>query len=278
MAPSEELCCLNWNSSEENLSLALMKMRQDNEFFNVTLVSDDGRQIQAHNVVLAASSPWFKSILKRNPHDHPLIYLKGVQHTHLANILEFMYNGEVSVREDHLDSFLAISEDLKVKGLTQDEEQENNFNLKINLKQEHAENSSLSKKENMLKTQCQGEENIIDNNKTFSIEAKKEENGNETQNEEVLKAFVDNTKTGQVNPTYKQRCDVFMQYLTKQQKGKLFKCNFCEKIGRRKYVMINHVESIHQVGRMQYKCIHCPKILNTYASIDNHKVYHQIDK
>ena len=34
-------------------------------------------------------------------------------------ILEFMYNGEVNVAQEDLNSFLAVAEDLKVKGLTQ---------------------------------------------------------------------------------------------------------------------------------------------------------------
>ena len=34
-------------------------------------------------------------------------------------ILEFMYNGEVNVSQEDLNSFLSVAEDLKVKGLTQ---------------------------------------------------------------------------------------------------------------------------------------------------------------
>ena len=38
---------------------------------------------------------------------------------YLQAILEFMYNGEVNVSQEDLSSFLAVAEDLKVKGLTQ---------------------------------------------------------------------------------------------------------------------------------------------------------------
>jgi hypothetical protein len=37
-----------------------------------------------------------------------------------TSILEFMYNGEVNVAQEDLSSFLAVAEDLKVKGLTQE--------------------------------------------------------------------------------------------------------------------------------------------------------------
>merc|ERR1712202_55982 len=73
----------------------------------------------AHKVILSACSPFFRQILKRNRHQHPLLYLKGVKYTDLQSVLNFMYHGEVNVAQDELNSFLTVAEDLRVKGLTQ---------------------------------------------------------------------------------------------------------------------------------------------------------------
>merc|ERR550539_1470272 len=87
-------------------------------FFDVTLACDDD-QIQGHKVILSACSPFFRSVLRKNPHQHPLLYLKGVKYADLVAVLNFMYHGEVNVAQEELNSFLAVAEDLKVKGLTQ---------------------------------------------------------------------------------------------------------------------------------------------------------------
>merc|ERR1712098_40742 len=57
--------------------------------------------------------------LKRNPHQHPLLYLKGVKYKELVCVLNFMYQGEVNVAQEELNSFLSVAEELRVKGLTQ---------------------------------------------------------------------------------------------------------------------------------------------------------------
>ena len=114
---SAEKFCLRWNDFESNISVAFRELREDKDFFDVTLVCSNG-QIQAHKVILSACSPFFRSVLKKHPHHHPLLYLKGVQQSDLQAVLNFMYHGEVLVAQDDLNSFLAISEDLKVKGLT----------------------------------------------------------------------------------------------------------------------------------------------------------------
>merc|ERR1719350_764757 len=75
--------------------------------------------MQAHKVILSACSPFFRTILRRNKHENPLLYLKGVRFTDLVSVLNFMYHGEVNVAQEELNSFLAVAEDLKVKGLTQ---------------------------------------------------------------------------------------------------------------------------------------------------------------
>jgi len=117
MASSEKFC-LRWNDFESNISVAFREIREEKDFFDCTL-SCGSRQIQAHKLILSACSPFFRSILKQNPHQHPLLYLKGVEFTDLQSVLNFMYHGEVNVAQEELNSFLAVAEDLKVKGLTQ---------------------------------------------------------------------------------------------------------------------------------------------------------------
>jgi len=112
-----EKFCLRWNDFESNISTAFRELREDKDFFDVTLACDDD-QIEAHKVILSACSPFFKTILKRNRHQHPLLYLKGVKYTELTAILNFMYHGEVNVAQEELNSFLGVAEELKVKGLT----------------------------------------------------------------------------------------------------------------------------------------------------------------
>ena len=75
---SEKLC-LQWNDFKENVNSAFGRLRDDKEFTDVTLVCEDGQQMVAHKVILAASSPFFEKILQRNKHSHPLIYLRGFQ-------------------------------------------------------------------------------------------------------------------------------------------------------------------------------------------------------
>ena len=119
MTTSSEKFSLKWNDFESNISSAFTELREDKELFDVTLLCDSNQQIEAHKVVISACSPFFRRILKRNQHSHPLLYLKGVSFTDLVSVLNFMYQGEVSVGQDHLNSFLATAEELEVKGLTE---------------------------------------------------------------------------------------------------------------------------------------------------------------
>ena len=110
--------CLQWNDFKENVNSAFGRLREDKEFTDVTLACEDGQQIEAHKVILAASSPFFEKILQKSKHPHPLIYLKGFQSKHFVSILDFLYFGEANVYQEDLDSFLAIAENIEVKGLT----------------------------------------------------------------------------------------------------------------------------------------------------------------
>ena len=61
---------------QENITLAFINLRDDLQFTDITLVSEDGQVLEAHKVILSASSPFFMNILKLNKHIHPLVYLK----------------------------------------------------------------------------------------------------------------------------------------------------------------------------------------------------------
>jgi len=88
----------------------------------VTLCCDNGVDIvQAHKVILAACSPLFRKILSRQKsQQNPFLYLKGIRLKELRAVLDFIYHGEVNVAQDSLNNFLAVAEELAIKGLTTD--------------------------------------------------------------------------------------------------------------------------------------------------------------
>ena len=116
MTAGEKLC-LQWNNFSENASSAFGVLRADKEFTDVTLACEDGQQVEAHKVVLIASSPLFTNILKRNKHPHPLIYMRGLKSENVMAMVDFFYHGEANIDQENLDTFLALAEELQLKGL-----------------------------------------------------------------------------------------------------------------------------------------------------------------
>jgi len=117
MYREEEKLCLKWNDFQENAISAFGTLREDREFADVTLACEDGQQVEAHKVILASSSPFFLNLLRRNKHPHPLIYMRGLKSEDLVAMIDFLYFGEANVYQENLDSFLAVAEELQLKGL-----------------------------------------------------------------------------------------------------------------------------------------------------------------
>ena len=112
-----EKLCLQWNDFQENIKSAFGNLREEKDFADVTLACEDGQQVEAHKVILAAFSPFFRRLLGRNKHMHPLIYMRGVKSDDLLAIVDFLYCGEANIFQENLDSFLAMAEELQLKGL-----------------------------------------------------------------------------------------------------------------------------------------------------------------
>ena len=116
---SEKLC-LKWNDFQEIINSAFGRLRKSNDFTDVTLACADGQQLEAHQLLLAASSPIFDNLLKRDKNAaNPMTYIRGVTSEDLVAILDVVYQGDANVYQDNLESFLWLAKEFQLKGLMQ---------------------------------------------------------------------------------------------------------------------------------------------------------------
>ena len=121
--------CFQFADFKDNINASFESLRKNDDFADVTLACEDGQQIEAHKVILAASSTFFQNLLRKNRHVHPLIYLRGVSLGDLVAIVDFLYFGETSIWKENLESFLNLAEELKLKGLASGNEAKENENV-----------------------------------------------------------------------------------------------------------------------------------------------------
>jgi len=117
---SDEAFCLKWNDFQGSISSSLGSLRTTSDLLDVTLQCGT-ESLQCHRLVLSACSDWFKTVFRALPAvtQHPVIVLWEATARDMALLLDFMYNGEVNVKQENLNSFLALAEKLSVRGLTQ---------------------------------------------------------------------------------------------------------------------------------------------------------------
>ena len=112
-----EKFCLEWSDSHSNWRQSLLELRTDNDFADITLVTEDKVKFSAHKILLSSCSDTLKFILKDNIHSNPLLYLSGINSENLQFILEYIYCGEVKLFHEQLDCFLESAKKLEIKGL-----------------------------------------------------------------------------------------------------------------------------------------------------------------
>ena len=119
-----EKLSLKWNDFQSNVSKSfrlLRKNKEENYLHDVTLVADDNKQVSAHRLVLSACSSYFKEVFENNAQfSHPLLCLNGVQSEDITNMLDYIYNGQVSIHPEHLDRFLEVAQRFQLEGLLQE--------------------------------------------------------------------------------------------------------------------------------------------------------------
>jgi len=239
-----EKLCIKWGDFEENIKGHFISLREEKKIFDVTLVTEDGQQIQAHKIILSAGSTFFHDIFTRNNNFDMLIYLKGVKSSFLENILDFLYNGEVFVSQDNLQTFLDIGQDLKVKGII-GEMGENHETIP-----EEKNTDQGNVKSKIEKSMARSETDI-------------EENFVESPEEKVLKMNL-----GDMDVDMEGLKLQIEQMIEKTDGG--WKCKVCQKASTSKSHIQTHAET--HIGGLSFSCSFCGKTFFHRAYLHNHTV------
>ena len=258
MSTSEKFC-LKWNDFTDNITTTFGFLREDNEFADVTLACEDGQQVEAHKVILAASSPFFQNLLRNNRHPHPLIYMRGIKSNDLLAILDFLYNGEANIFEDNLDEFLAIAEELKLKGLTG----ANNF---TNTGDPIYEPSNKNEKQSKIKEN--NDKKIVSPN-----QCKQDLSPEEIKQEGSL-AIVKENISGELQELDEKIKTMFAK--SKHDGNRIYICKVCQKESKYNNNMRDHIEANHIQGT-SLPCAICEKIFRSDANLKMHIQCHLIN-
>ena len=255
-----EMLCLQWNDYHENIKSTFRNLRADNDFADVTLVCEDGQQVEAHKVILAASSPFFRKLLVRNTHPHPLVYMRKMNSDDMMAIVDFLYNGETNVHQENLERFFAVAEELQLKGLMgknydkHEKLEESYFEERSPASIKRAQTPSNSNKQEMFWSKIPGK--IPDTESKEIVAAVTQFSGVLEKLEANVRSMMKISQKLHANGTHR-----------------LHVCKVCGKEGTSS-VIKKHVESNHLEG-IVLPCNLCEKTLGSRRSLMHHMKLHE---
>jgi hypothetical protein len=258
-----EILSLRWKVFNTHLSSSISDVFTENTFSDVTLVSDDLVQFEAHKCILSASSPVLKTLLLNNPHSHPLIYLRGVKQQELESILQFIYLGEARFYEGNMDRFMEAAKDLQIKQLAECFMTAGNPFLKGDKYADADNMSSMSSDQDILT-------NIV----------KEHEDDTEDDNvEEIPKVNIMTYNTGGESRSQLYKCEeceaVFksknglLRHTSSKHEGIVYSCNRCEYQATRPDELKTHQQFKHE--GVKYSCNQCEYQATRQSHLKSHQ-------
>ena len=137
-----EKVSLQWQQFQTSLVSSFQNLSNTADFSDLTLVCEDGQQIETHKIVLASSSTFFGQLLQNNlsHHPHPLVFMRGISYPTLSALMDFVYRGEVEVLATEVDELLKVATQLGLKGLGNQQEKSRELE-RVELEEAESENS-----------------------------------------------------------------------------------------------------------------------------------------
>ena len=91
---------LTWQGYSDHLKTMMKELMMNEDFSDVTLVTEDKKRIKANMNILSACSPVFKDIFKKEKNSSSIMYLRGIQFSEMESIMQFLYLGEATFFEE----------------------------------------------------------------------------------------------------------------------------------------------------------------------------------
>ena len=252
---------LKWKNFSPNVKSRVSDVIKEQSFCDVTLVSDDQKPFQAHRYVLSTFSPVLKDILLNNPHSHPLIYLRGVNHQELDSILQFIYLGKASVNHSNMKRFAQAAKDLQIKKLAE--------NIRMGNPTESVDD--------------------LENNDDNPNKDIQQDNGDQTENEYAGRSISDTSdeiinldipgsdelghgkllyKCEECEESYKSK-PALRYHTSSKHEGICYSCKYCGYKATQQGNLKQHQEAIHEGVR--YSCDDCDYHATAQGALKKHK-------
>ena len=114
----QEKYSLKWETYSDHLKSMIKDMMINEDFSDVTLVTEDKKHIKANRNILSACSPVLKDIFQKERHSSSTtMYLMGIQYSEMESIMQYIYLGEATFYVERMEEFLAVAKSLEIKEL-----------------------------------------------------------------------------------------------------------------------------------------------------------------
>ncbi|XP_045105162.1 longitudinals lacking protein, isoforms H/M/V-like isoform X8 [Portunus trituberculatus] len=110
------LLSLKWNNHRSTFFHILSEVRGKQTYTDATLACE-GKFFPVHKLVMSTCSDYFAEIFEKTPCKNPVVVLKDIKKSDLEALLDYMYIGEVDVRQSELAGLIKAAECLRIKGL-----------------------------------------------------------------------------------------------------------------------------------------------------------------
>ena len=257
---------LNWNNFGENLSSLVKDFRNDQDFFDVTLLCEDGQLISANKFMLSCCSTFFKFVFKKAVQNNVVIYLKGVKGNQMNSILDFIYHGSTNVHENQLTTFLETANDLKIRGLVETSKLQR-IEAAPDNEEQSTRRRSRSRSGNSIKKESpssplNNDLGMTDDSSMDHVEIDE----SEMVDDPIDPTYGQDTSSHQT-PDKRMSLIHPGQTVAKTLSPYMHKCTVCGKSFSYKHVLENHIETHFNNA---YPCDVCQKIFKTRNSLKSH--------
>ena len=114
---------LEWQTFQDHSVNLNKELYNEQNFTDVTLVTDDLVKTPAHKVILSAASSVFKELCTTSIKGaNQVLFLRGVKQVELEAILQFIYLGQATFYQERMNEFLNVGKSLEIKEISKDVE------------------------------------------------------------------------------------------------------------------------------------------------------------